>query len=493
MARSLLERLASLERSVGRRHPEAAPDGADCGDAAQAQAGDGGADAGEAEAGTAAPRLGGDTAGEAAAPSAAGTAPTEGPEAAVSREGLWALGFRPGDPSGGVWHRTLRYDLLTVHGRRQFADLARCDLSAAARALGVDELPPERLRFYDTETTGLGQGAGNVPFLHAVARIEGDELAVHQYFLADHAGEPDLLSALTADHFAPGSVVVTFNGKSFDWPLLQTRLALWRLPRVAAAHADLIHASRRLWRRRLGRVALADVEAGVLGIRRADDLPGREAPARYFAWLEDGRADWVEPVFEHNAADVCSLAVLLVVVADLLAGREAARGAEEWLALARWYDAWQAYDLAARCYTGAAASPDAGYEARWLKSLFHKRHGEWAEAAGIWLKLAEVYPHAVPPLVELAKHFEHRAGDFEAAARWAWEAWARASALARVADEEAARWREVADHLRHRIDRILRRQAAARRVSRSSGASPGTPAAAPAGAGSRTPPARPPR
>lgn len=490
MTRSLLERLAALERSVGRR-PEATPDGADGGDAAGSQAADGGAATpGEAAAGTA-PRPGGDIVRESAAPPGAGTAPAAGATGAASSEGLWALGFRPVDPSGGVWHRTLHYDLLTVHGRRQFADLARCDLSAAARALGVDELPPERLRFYDTETTGLGQGAGNVPFLHAVARIEGDELAVHQYFLADHTGEPDLLTALTADHFAPGSVVVTFNGKSFDWPLLQARLALWRLPRVAAAHADLIHASRRLWRRRLGRVALAEVEAGVLGIHRSGDLPGREAPARYFAWLEDGRADWVEPVFEHNAADVCSLAVLLVVVADLLAGREPARGAEEWLALARWYDAWQAYDLAARCYTGAAASPDAGYEARWLKSLFHKRHGEWAEAVGIWTQLAEAYPHAVPPLVELAKHYEHRAGDLEAAARWAWEAWARASALARVADEEAARWREVADHLRHRIDRILRRQAAAARVSRSSGASPGTPAAAPAGAGSRTPRAQP--
>ncbi|MCL6517121.1 ribonuclease H-like domain-containing protein [Alicyclobacillus sp.] len=464
MARSLLERLAALEASVGRQRttPAGEPGPASAPGHEFHPAVPGAGPASDASGPSREPA-------DEPPPGALGMDGGTGgprddrPQPLDSRgRGLALLGFRPLAEGDSVWHRVLRYDLLTVHGRRRFADLLSTDLSAAARALKVEAVDPERLRFYDTETTGLGQGAGNVPFLHALARVEGDELAVHQYFLADHAGEPDLLSALLTEHLTGDALVVTFNGKSFDWPLLQSRLSMWRMPRPSCGHADLIHPARRLWRRHLGRVALAEVEAGVLGIRRTDDLPGREAPARYFAWLEDGVADGMEPVFEHNAADVCSLAVLLAVLADLLAGREPAATAEAWVALARWHDDWEAYDLAERCYERAAASPDADGRALWLKSLFHKRRGEWEKALALWARIAAAEPLAVPPLVELAKYAEHRAGDLDAAARWTQEAQARAAAQAQACAADPAvarRWHQVLDHLAHRLARIQRRRA----------------------------------
>ncbi|MCL6593074.1 MAG: ribonuclease H-like domain-containing protein [Alicyclobacillus sp.] len=365
---------------------------------------------------------------------------------------LRALGF---SPKAGFWLRELRYDLLTQHGRLRFADADGCTATAVARWLGT-AVSLDQLRWYDIEATGLGQGAGTVPFLHAVAQVEGDELVVRQYFLADYTGEAELLQGLI-QAFPERTVVITFNGKSYDWPLLRSRLLLHRLSLPDPVHADLLHASRRLWRGHLARASLTGVEAAVLGIERNNDLPGHAAPARYFAYLAGAGVDALEPVFAHNAADVCSLVVLWAAVCRVLAGEETPQTAAGWVGLARWYERWETFDLAERCYAHASLCPDEQGRARWLYSLFLKRQQAWRDAVALWHELAQDLPQAVPPAVELAKWYEHHTTDLAAARHWAETALARARAQAHALPGRGADQQRVLSALHKRVERLERK------------------------------------
>ncbi len=167
--------------------------------------------------------------------------------------------------------------------------------------------------YFDTETTGLSTGAGTVIFLAAVGRVDRGGITVRQYLLPDYPHEPALLRALAAD-LATAPRLVTYNGRSFDVPMLTARLTVHGLFREAAAlpadHDDLLPDARRLFRRPLGGARLADVEAGVLGVRRGSDCPGSEVPARYFGYLRGGSPDILAEVLDHNLQDVASLVLL---------------------------------------------------------------------------------------------------------------------------------------------------------------------------------------
>ena len=183
--------------------------------------------------------------------------------------------------------------------------------------------------YFDTETTGLSTGAGTVIFLAAVARLDGSRLTVRQYLLPDYPYEPALLRALATD-LATFDRIVSYNGRAFDLPMLAARLTVHGLFRQQAtlpdAHDDLLPDARRLFRRPLGGARLADVEAGVLGVRRDSDCPGSEVPARYFGYLRGGSPDILAEVLDHNLQDVVSLALLEAELCRLRAGgwREAA-------------------------------------------------------------------------------------------------------------------------------------------------------------------------
>ncbi len=371
----------------------------------------------------------------------------------------------------GVWHRTLRYDILVAHGDHRFADLCEADLGGllkAAKLSDLVQLQAQDLRFYDTETTGLGTGAGTFPFLHAVGRFEEDEFVVHQYFLADYAAECELLTVMIHDHFSDGVTVVTFNGKSFDWPLLSNRLTMHRLEAPVVFQLDLLYPSRRLWRQTLTRVSLGAVESAILGLERLDDLPGKEAPMRYFEYVSDGILSRLVPVFDHNATDVCSLVTLAGHLADILSGRTSVHAASEWSALGRLYDEWNESDLALRCFHQAVDCPDASWREHWLHSLHCKRRGDVDTAVETWLRMADHYPWSVPPCVELAKVYEHRIGDFQAALMFAREAKNRMLRYSRDAGVEGngtPRYNGGADErivsaLQHRMARIERKLSA---------------------------------
>jgi len=185
----------------------------------------------------------------------------------------------------------------------------------------LSELTPAA--YFDTETTGLSTGAGTVIFMAAVARVDRDRITVRQYLLPDYPYEPALLRAVVAD-LASFQRLVTYNGRTFDMPMLAARLTVHGLFREQAtlprAHDDLLPDARRLFRRPLGGARLADVEAGVLGVRRTSDCPGSEVPARYFGYLRGGSPDILAEVLDHNFQDVVSLVLLEAELCRIRAG-----------------------------------------------------------------------------------------------------------------------------------------------------------------------------
>jgi tetratricopeptide (TPR) repeat protein len=187
--------------------------------------------------------------------------------------------------------------------------------------------PDRRLVCLDTETTGLGTGAGTVAWVVGIGTWEGDVLRVVQLLLPDHPDEEALLDAV-AREMGPAPVLVSYNGRSFDWPLLVARYRLHGRPAPElGGHLDLLPVVRRLFRHRLGGARLRTVEEGLLDVARHADVEGWEIPALYLDFLRGGAAAPLARVARHNAEDIRSLGRLLAHLDARLADPAARRTA----------------------------------------------------------------------------------------------------------------------------------------------------------------------
>jgi uncharacterized protein YprB with RNaseH-like and TPR domain len=190
---------------------------------------------------------------------------------------------------------------------------------------------PAQWLFLDTETTGLAGGSGTYAFLVGVAWWESGGLQVEQFFMRDFAEEHSLLLALD-ERLAERRVLVTFNGKSFDWPLLETRFRMTRAiaPRTPSIHLDLLHPSRQLWRPRLASVRLAELERHVLRVSpgsrldwsRDCDVDSSQIPEIYFNFVRGGSAEPLLPVIRHNQMDLRGLAALAGHILEMIAAQQ---------------------------------------------------------------------------------------------------------------------------------------------------------------------------
>jgi uncharacterized protein YprB with RNaseH-like and TPR domain len=201
-------------------------------------------------------------------------------------------------------------------------------LDAATLSLIAPDAPafandPHQWLFLDTETTGLAGGTGTYAFLVGLAWWDAGGLQVEQFFLREHSEEYSLLIAL-AERMAERRVLVTFNGKSFDWPLMETRYRMTRsicVPKVQV-HLDFLHPARNLWRLRLGSVRLPELERHVLGWNRGADVMSEYIPQTYFDFLRGGSPDPLVPIFWHNQMDLRGLAGLAARVMQVLGDPE---------------------------------------------------------------------------------------------------------------------------------------------------------------------------
>jgi uncharacterized protein YprB with RNaseH-like and TPR domain len=175
-----------------------------------------------------------------------------------------------------------------------------------------EHVDPADVLFLDTETTGLAGGTGTRAFMIGAARWESGRFALRQLTITTLAGEAAMLEQLRA-WLGPATVLVTYNGKSYDAPLLTTRFRLERMasPLQGLRHIDLLHPVRRRWRAQWPNCRLATVERQLLGVVREDDLPGAQAPAAWLRFLRAGDASDLYRVLKHNAQDLRSLAGVL--------------------------------------------------------------------------------------------------------------------------------------------------------------------------------------
>src|SRR5256712_2227781 len=223
---------------------------------------------------------------------------------------------------------------------------------------------PGSVAYVDTETTGLGGGAGTYVFAAAVATPIDCGLRVAQFFLPEPGMEAAFLHALR-DELERADSLATFNGGSFDLPVLRTRWVMARMPGELshAAHVDLLTLVRALYRHRLETCTLRFVEERVLGYERDDPLPSALVPEAYFDYLRAGSLDFLEAALEHNRLDVISLVHLPSRLLRRLQGADVDMDADDWLALGRhrWRrgaraDGWRALRNATAFAQGEASA-----------------------------------------------------------------------------------------------------------------------------------------
>ncbi len=309
------------------------------------------------------------------------------------------------------------------HGSVEFSRLAEltADLLSPISREEIPPCPPQRWAFLDTETTGLAGGTGTCAFLVGVGVIEDAGFRVRLFFMRDYDEEAAMLEGLAA-FLADYDVLVTYNGKVYDAPLLETRYRMARMrPALERlAHLDLLFAARRLWRLRLETCRLIELENQILGVEREGDLPGEMIPYFYFDYLRTRQAFRLVPLFHHNVMDIVSLAVLTAVILPTFADPAQAplhRG-EDLLGLARWLrqvDPEQALNLYRRAVDGNLRDQHL-FAALWEIALIEKKLGRRGLAVEIWRDLAGVRnSFRRQALEELAKHYEHEERDYGAA------------------------------------------------------------------------------
>ena len=314
----------------------------------------------------------------------------------------------------------------------------------------ISEIDIRKTVFLDTETTGLSGGAGTFIFLIGLGYFTENQFCVRQYFMRDYDEEQALLSALN-ELLLKFESVITYNGKSFDLPLMETRFIMsgMEMNLKNPAHLDLLYPVRRLWKRRLENCSLSTVEREILGVYRENDVPGYLVPEIYFRYLRTGDARDIKGVFEHNLQDILSLVVLTAKINDFF--KEPLNKnfyPLDIFSLGKIYDKRKEYIKSSFYYNEALKCnlPEEEFlETLKLISFVYKRQEKWEEAEKAWKETINKSREFIYyPYEELAKYYEHHLKDYKKAEE--------------VVDEALGMVENVflREKLEHRLNRIRR-------------------------------------
>lgn len=356
---------------------------------------------------------------------------------------------------GDVFIAKVRYPKDSVHGNVPLLSMKQISdrwLSRWGKFAKPSRFDYRTTIFVDTETSGLAGGGGTIPFLIGIGYLYRNQFCVEQFFADSHAVEEGMLDMVT-EFIRPFDTVVTFNGKTFDMPLLETRYILKRKqsPFVLLNHLDLLYPSRQLWGLTLEDCKLRTLERRVLGFHRYDDLPGEDVPYAYFNYLRRGNPDPLYRVFQHNADDIASLAAILFRLWQAIKASEGEQTPQihfsRGMILHRLGEKAKAVQSFERAREGEISS---GRKLQVLLHLamLHKSEGRWREAEALWLEMTgEPGPFHLLPYVELAKYYEHRTKDLHRARKII------ESCLNRISEH---RIRDI-DELNYRLSRLMRK------------------------------------
>jgi uncharacterized protein YprB with RNaseH-like and TPR domain len=339
------------------------------------------------------------------------------PRPAFSYVEEWLSGEEVETEFGRHFETEKIYEHHRRHGSADIGSLAALPHNLF-EPLEIPDAAPEEWAFLDTETTGLAGGTGTCAFLIGVGRITREGFRVKQFFLRDHGEEASVLDAL-ARHLQQFRVLITYNGRAYDQPLLETRYRLNRArpPFARLEHLDLLFSARRLWKLRFDSCRLVDLENQVLGVERQGDIPGALIPYIYFEYLRTKQAARLLPVFHHNQLDILTLACLTGIVPHAFRSADHLTNGAELAGIARWLreagELEQALDLFRRAIDRGLRD-ELLFRTMWDIGMLERKLGR--SPVEMWNELASSKnPFRLQALEELAKHYEHREKDYSRA------------------------------------------------------------------------------
>jgi len=315
-----------------------------------------------------------------------------------------------------------RYSLGHIHGRCEIGSASAISSEMLAAIGGVDccGLQADKLIYLDTETTGLSGGTGTVAFLIGTGFFEDESFVIRQYFMRDYDEEAAMLAELK-ELISSRQGFVTFNGKSFDINLLQSRFISNRL-RMSISdmpNIDLLYPARRVWGIKLESCRLSSLEENILGQSRIDDIPGSMIPPVYFKYLDDGDATEIKRVIRHNELDILSMVLLLYRLSSMLQDPLAeSDGGLELLGLGKIFEISGKMEDMVECLEACAGSSRFDIKLQAVKRLtgVYKRTGRYDRALEHWQSVeADGSCIDLFHLVEMSKYYEHKAKDPEKA------------------------------------------------------------------------------
>ncbi len=319
-----------------------------------------------------------------------------------------------------------RYPLTYLHGGSNLGAAVGIATRHIDRLFGIepDTLSPRDFIYLDTETTGLSTGAGTVAFLVGLGYFEDDSFVLRQLFMRDYDDEPAMLRELTRN-LGRFKTIVSFNGRAFDWNLIQSRLIYNRFRDMVGdfVHIDLLYPSRKIWKTKLESCSLSSLEQNILGESRVDDIPGAFIPSAYFRYLEYRDLTDIKRILAHNRSDILSMVALLVKISSMLEDPFGCAGDEyELFGVGRVFETYgyagSYLELSTQCYESCAISSNFTLRDKACKRLtrLYKRRGDYARAVAHWQNmLSEESCLSIYPAIELAKYYEHKARDIEKA------------------------------------------------------------------------------
>ena len=354
-------------------------------------------------------------------------------------------------PAICLYHKEFLYPVTTFCDRR----FATPDiLEKVFECTFPAKVSPEDVLFLDTETTGLSGDVGTVAFQIGLGYFTRIGFVVEQYLMHDYPQEPEMLRQLAA-RMQRFPIICTFNGKSFDIPLLRSRFVMNRMNDscIPAIHADVLYPARRLWKLRLRQCTLGRLENQLLGVEREDDLPGAMVPQAYFQYLKDRDFSQMEKVLEHNRQDIVSLAQLYFELCRLMARPEEIDQSEDLLSMARMCERTGDTQRANKCYR-MCAKGDTRAEAFRAMSIHAKRQGQTDTAIKLCKAMLSRGDDPVYAYEALAKLYEHQLRQPEQALHYTRQALLMLAEPSLGYDEKRM---EQQESLKHRYARLRRK------------------------------------
>ena len=320
--------------------------------------------------------------------------------------------------------REVKYPLSFKHGNYYFSEFFQAvdewNHSPFIHPLSAKGHKADNLFFFDTETTGLGGGAGNTIFILGYAQIVGDEVVLKQHILPNPGGEVPLFKSFLEN--VDYTTLVTYNGKAFDWPQVKTRHMFVKehVPRLPEfGHFDLYHASRRMWKHRLERTKLSIVEKEVLGVVRKDDIPGFLAPMIYFDFVERKHPEGMLGILKHNEIDILSLITLYTHLSYQLLKKDKNMSAKEQLEVGRWYSSLGESNAAKKTLENMdETNKEEALQAKFILAAQEKKAKKIETSIALWQHIIDHHTDktnikmVVETYIELAKVAEHQTKNY---------------------------------------------------------------------------------